>query len=60
MGWIVGRLNRLLSALALAEAGDLDTVRQMLREDSEKNRKAQEASDNAGRQDNQGPVVPAA
>jgi hypothetical protein len=60
MKWIVGRLNRLLSALALAEAGDLDTVRLMLREDADNSRKTQEAMDGVTRESSQSPVVPAA
>ena len=59
MKWITGRLNRLLTALAFAEAGDLDTVRQMLREDAEGSGKTQETAHNAARDNNQQPVVPA-
>lgn len=55
MNRLMNKLMRMLAAISYAEAGDLDTVKQMLREDSEKSK----FLINAGERNSHQPAVPA-
>lgn len=55
MNRLINKLMRMLTAIACAEAGDLDTVKKMLQEDSEKSK----YETNAGERNSRQPAVPA-
>ncbi|MDD5241649.1 MAG: hypothetical protein PHG47_08005 [Sulfuricella sp.] len=55
MNRLINKLMRMLTAIACAETGDLDTVKKMLQEDSEKSKCETNAEGRNSRQ----PAVPA-
>ena len=55
MNRLIGKLVRMFTAMAYAEAEDLDTVKQMLREDSDKTK----SEPNVGECNSHQPAIPA-
>lgn len=55
MNRLMDKLKRMLTAIAYAEAGDLDSVKQMLREESDK----QKSEQDAGKHSPEQPALPA-
>ena len=55
MNRLIGKLVRMFTAMAYAEAGDLDAVKQILREESDKTK----SEPNAGERSSHQPAIPA-
>ncbi|MGE5028117.1 MAG: hypothetical protein ACM3JK_06555 [Betaproteobacteria bacterium] len=55
MNRLIDKLARMFTAMAYAEAGDLDAVKQMLREESDKTKTEQ----NVGERSSHQPAIPA-
>lgn len=55
MSRLIDKLRNMFTAMAYAEAGDLDAVKQLLRVESDK----QESGENAAKECSHQPVVPA-
>ena len=52
---LINKLKSMFSAMAFAEAGDFDAVKQLLREESTK----QKSEQDSGKRSSQQPVLPA-